>query len=80
MNSDVLKNMLSRRPFEPMRVKLTTGETFEIRHPEMAMLTRSTLAIVVPDADGSPSDQVEYCSYLHIAGIGTTAMADQVEQ
>ena len=77
MTVDILRNMLTRQPFEPMRVKLSRGEVFEIRHPEMAMLTRSTLAIVVPDQDGSPSDQVEYCSYLHIAGVGTTVLAEQ---
>jgi len=35
MTTDVLRTMLTRRPFEPMRVKMSSGEVFEIRHPEM---------------------------------------------
>ena len=63
--------MLTRRPFEPLKVKTSRGELFEIRHPEMASLSKSALVIVHPDADGSPSDKVEYVSCLHIASIET---------
>ena len=67
--------MLNRRPFEPMRVKTSNGEVFEIRHPEMASLARSAMIIVHPDAEGAPSDRVEYVSYLHIASVETLASA-----
>ncbi len=69
MTLDTLKAMLTRRPFEPMRVKTSNGEVFEIRHPEMAMLAKSALAIVHPDSNGGPSDKVEYISYLHISSV-----------
>lgn len=69
MTLDTLKVMLARRPFEPMRIKTSNGEVFEVRHPEMAMLARSALAIAHPDANGEPSDKVEYISYLHISSV-----------
>jgi len=69
MTLEALKAMLTRHPFEPMRVKTGNGEVFEIRHPEMASLTKSALVIVHPDADGSPSDKVEYVSHLHVASV-----------
>jgi hypothetical protein len=71
MTLDAIKLLLTRRPFEPLRVNTSNGEVFEIRHPEMAMLARSAMAIVHADADGTPSDKVEYISYLHIASIET---------
>ena len=71
MTLDTLRAFLTRRPFEPMRVKTSSGEVFEIRHPEMASLARTAMVIVHPDADGSPSDRVEYVSYLHIASVET---------
>jgi hypothetical protein len=71
MTLEALRAMLTRRPFEPLRVKTSGGETFEIRHPEMAALTRGALVIVHPDADGAPSDKVEYISYLHVANVET---------
>jgi hypothetical protein len=71
MTLDAIRALLSHRPFEPMRVKTSSGQTFEIRHPEMAMLARSAIAIVHPDADGTPTDKVEYVSYLHISSVET---------
>jgi len=65
--------MLTRHPFEPMRVRTSSGEVFEIRHPEMAMLTRSALVIAHAERNGEPSDKVEFCSYLHIASVETIA-------
>jgi hypothetical protein len=76
MTIEAIRILLNRRPFEPMKIKTTSGESFEVRHPEMAMLARSAMAIVHPDADGSPSDKVEYVSYLHIASVETLAGAD----
>ena len=67
--------MLTRQPFEPLRVKTSSGETFEIRHPEIAMLAKSAMVIVHPDASGGPSDRVEYVSYLHIVSGETLAGA-----
>jgi len=64
--------MLTRRPFEPMRVKMSNGETFEIRHPEMATLTKTGLIVVLPEADGRPSDRFEVCSYSNITVIETS--------
>jgi hypothetical protein len=71
MTLETLRAMLTRRPFEPMRVKMSNGETFEIRHPEMATLTKTALIIVLPEPDGSPSEHFEVCSYLHIASVET---------
>lgn len=75
MTHDALKTMLNRRLFEPLRLKTSNGEVFEIRHPEMATMAKSALIVVHPDADGSPSDKVEYISYLHIASVETLAGA-----
>jgi hypothetical protein len=75
MTLEALRTMLTRRPFEPLRVKTSNGEVFEIRHPEMASLARSAMVIVHPDAGGQPSDQVEYVSYLHVASVETLAGA-----
>ena len=71
MTLDTLKTFLSRRPFEPMRVKTCGGEVFEIRHPEMASLAKSAMVIVHADASGEPTDKVEYVSYLHITSVET---------
>lgn len=76
MNVETLREMIRRQPFEPLRIKTSNGEVFEIRHPEMAMITKSVLAIGLLDADGTPTDRVEYISHLHITSIETLAGAE----
>jgi hypothetical protein len=71
MTLQAIRAFLTRRPFEPLRVKTSNGESFEIRHPEMASLAKSAMVIIHPEADGLPSDKVEYISYLHIASVET---------
>lgn len=73
MTLEALRALLTRRPFEALRVKTSGGETFEIRHPEMAALTKGALVVVHADANGNPSDKVEYVSYLHVSNVETVA-------
>jgi hypothetical protein len=61
--------MLARRPFEPVRITLSSGQAFEIRHPEMAMLTRTSLLIGVDaDNEGVPAE-FKILSLLHVTTI-----------
>lgn len=73
MTLETLRAMLTRRPFETLRVKMSNGEIFQIRHPEMATLTKTGLIIVLPEPDGGPSEKFEVCSYLHIASVETAS-------
>jgi len=36
---------ISAEPFRPFRIKMASGDTFEIRHPEMVMVGRSSARI-----------------------------------
>lgn len=68
---------MTRRPFEPMRITMSSGAVFEVRHPEMASLGKSAMLIVLQDPDGGPSDRWEFLSYLHIAHVETPAPSGQ---
>ena len=43
---------------------MSGGDRFEVRHPEMAMLTKSNLVIGRAD-----SDAIDYCALLHVADV-----------
>jgi len=53
VRSDEFLRLSTRRPFEPFRVYLSTGQKYEIRHPEMAMVERSIVGVHMP-AVGAP--------------------------
>lgn len=39
IHSESLRDELRRQPFVPLRIHLTDGKTYDLRHPEMAMVT-----------------------------------------
>jgi hypothetical protein len=63
--------LLRRQPFVPLRLHLSTGRTFEVRHPELAVLERTTVRISLP-AEQQPmpiGERDVVVSLLHIVWI-----------
>ena len=46
-SADILE-FVRRRPFKPFRITLTDGRTYEVHHPELAMVGISAVVIGVP--------------------------------
>lgn len=46
MSQAELRESLRVHPFEPFRIHLMSGMVFEVRHPEMALLTRHSVHVV----------------------------------
>lgn len=72
MSVAVLKEMLGRRPFQPFRVRLSSGDAYDVPHPEMALLVRSGIYVAVPDAGGELPEAPVWCSFLHVATVEPT--------
>ncbi len=70
MSYETLKELLDRCPFEPFEIRLSNGERYEIRHPEMALLLKSR--IVIGDAE---NDTMTICGLIHINSIQTLQSA-----
>ena len=43
MSVQALRNLLKERPFKPFRLVMSSGQTYEVRHPAMALLTKTTV-------------------------------------
>ena len=69
MTVQTFREMLGHRPFQPVKLTLSSGQSYEIRHPEMAMLTRTSLLLGVDLApDGVPAE-FKIISLLHVTAI-----------
>ena len=53
MTAEDLIELLEERPFKSLRLHLADGRVREIRHPEMAIVAESSVAIGVPRNDES---------------------------
>ena len=58
ITSEVMINYVRSQPFRPFRIRMTSGRTFDIRHPEMVKVTRSCVLVFKTDdaATEVPSD------------------------
>lgn len=71
MTAETFKEILHRKPFEPFRVVMSSGESYPVMHPEMALVTSKALVLAVPDPAKSEGEGIGFCSYLHIAHVET---------
>jgi hypothetical protein len=73
MTIDALKTALYRRPFEPIRLILSSGDTYDVPHPEVALLMKGGVYVALPNGSDDLPEQVVYCALSHIAAIEQSA-------
>jgi hypothetical protein len=69
MTVQTFRDRLTQRPFRQFRVVMSSGKAYEVRHPEMAMLTRSDLLVGVGDVDEGVPAEFRICSLLHVTAV-----------
>lgn len=58
------------RPFIPVRIVTTTGETYDIHHPDLVMTGRRFIMIGMPGADNpSVAEQVTRVATVHVSEL-----------
>ncbi len=63
------QKLLRTRPFQPFRMITSSGERYEVRHPEMAFLLRTKILLGLdPDRTGLADDWT-MISLLHVTAI-----------
>jgi hypothetical protein len=71
MTADTFREILRRSPFEPFRVVMSSGESYNVVHPEMAFVTAKSLILALPDPSAPDAERLAFCSYLHIVHVET---------
>ena len=64
---DILR-FLRARPFEAFRIYMSDGSTFDIMHPELAIVERSTVLVGLPGPQGpdGPVERTVFCALMYI--------------
>lgn len=70
MGPDDIRAKLDTRPFQPFRIHLSDGAAFEVRHPELAIVSKRELVVGVPPSkEARVADHLVYLSLMHITRI-----------
>jgi hypothetical protein len=62
----MFRDLLTARPFRPFRLVMSSGLVYEVRHPEMALLTRTSILVGVDVADHGVPAKFKICSLPHV--------------
>ena len=69
MRAEELRELLDRRPFEPIRLHISSGQTVDIKHPEMAFVTSSLVVVGATESDNRVADYAIHYNLLHVVKV-----------
>jgi hypothetical protein len=69
MTTTTFRDLLKQRPFRPFRVVMSSGESYDVRHPEMAWVTKNDLVVGVDVADDGMPAEFRICPLFHVATV-----------
>jgi len=68
MRPEDVREFLRRRPFRPFRLTLTDGRTYDVMHPELAIVDRSWMQVGLA-RPGDPENIAERLSSVSLLDI-----------
>lgn len=70
MRPEELRELLNAQPFVPLRIHMTDGKTFDLKHLDFVLVLRSRVDIGIgQNSENGILDRVEHCSLLHIVRV-----------
>jgi hypothetical protein len=66
MGPQDLSDLLRRRPFVPFRIYATDGRTYDVRHPDQALVLRTRVILPLASNPDEYADRSEHLDLVHI--------------
>ena len=73
MRPEEILTWLRATPFVPFRILMSSGRTYEVRHPELVRLLRSSLMLFTPSGQPDVYDRAEMLGLVLIERIEPVA-------
>jgi len=67
---DDVQARLGERPFPPVRIVTSTGQAYDIYHPDLVLVARRFLIVGTPSSENpTHADQVTRVALVHVAEL-----------
>jgi hypothetical protein len=70
LDTETIRELLHRQPFEPFEIVMSSGEVHRVVHPEFAIVSPSRVVVVDP-----VTDKLAILSRVHITEVRTPQAA-----
>jgi hypothetical protein len=76
MRPDELLSLVRARPFVPLRIHLTDGQTYDVRHPDQMIVLRGRVDVGVgADPQTGAAERVDHVSLLQVVRVEEMAIS-----
>jgi len=69
MRPEEIREHLRRRPFQPIRLFVSDGSFYDVRHPEMAIVSRLDVIVSVGQTGDEIPERSAYLDPVHITRV-----------
>jgi len=69
MTATNVRDLLRQKPFRPFRLVMSSGESYEVRHPEMALVLKNDILVGTDVVDNDMPAEFRICPLLHVATV-----------
>ena len=59
---------------------MSSGESYNVMHPEFAFVTARYLILALPDPTQAEGERLAFCSYLHLAHVAILRAVESGER
>jgi hypothetical protein len=63
------RDLLTHQPFQPFRLVMSSGSAYDVRHPEMAFLSKTSIYVAIGEEEEGVPDRFKMCSLLHVTAV-----------
>ena len=66
-----IRDLSKKQPFQSFRMHMSNGQSYDVNHPELAMVTRGTIVVSkpVPGSEEPIGEGIHPVSVLHVNNI-----------
>ena len=69
MRAGEIRAHLRKEPFRPIRIYISDGASYDVRHPELVLVTRTEVVIAFDAGEDDIPERSAYCDPVHITRI-----------
>lgn len=69
MRPEEIRSHLRRQPFQPFRVYLSNGMSYDVRQPELMAVGRRDVVIAIEVGEDDLPERFAYCDPMHVTNI-----------
>jgi len=66
MSGQDLLELLRKRPFSPFRIYATDGKTYDVRHPDQALVLKTRVILPLAGVPGDLPERSEHLALIHV--------------